>query len=80
MELKNLLGRNMKKLKKLLTNHLKNKKSKSKLKSQFWSRKKLKRLIIPYKFKYIKSEITLEISVVKDEETQINSPSFLESE
>ena len=30
MELKNLPGESMKKLKKLLTNHLKNKKSKSK--------------------------------------------------
>jgi len=27
---------------------------------------KIKRLIIPFKFKYIKSEITLEVSVIKD--------------
>jgi hypothetical protein len=48
------------------------------MKESVLEQKKLKRLIIPYKFKYIKSEINLEISVIKYEETQINSPSFIE--
>ena len=48
------------------------------MKESALEQKKLKRLIIPYKFKYIKSEITLEISVIKDEETQMISTSLLD--